>query len=213
MPRLLVLLCAFFFVVTASKSLMPAKSRGRSPRKPASSKDDAMIDTSSSSTPEALLQIRGGSVFSGTPAAAATDAAKKGIVDAIKVYSDKVPLHVVKIVLQLALTSFNVLCWLIPLQSKQFSQNTNALSIASCFSGGVFLALALTHLLPHSLEGMDAIKGGKREHTFMAMIAGYLLVLFIEKVAFDSHSLLHEASAGVVGTSAGTSIRQYFNML
>jgi len=192
---------------------MPAKSRGRSPRKPASSKDDAMIDTSSSSTPEALLQIRGGSVFSGTPAAAATDAAKKGIVDAIKVYSDKVPLHVVKIVLQLALTSFNVLCWLIPLQSKQFSQNTNALSIASCFSGGVFLALALTHLLPHSLEGMDAIKGGKREHTFMAMIAGYLLVLFIEKVAFDSHSLLHEASAGVVGTSAGTSIRQYFNML
>lgn len=106
-----------------------------------------------------------------------------------------VSLQSFKFLLQVGLTTFNILCWLIPLKQKGFSQNSKALSIASCFSGGVFLALSMTHLLPESAERVSEI-GLPSKSSFMACLFGYFLILFVEKVAFDSHSLLHDAVDG-----------------
>ncbi len=103
-----------------------------------------------------------------------------------------VSLQTFKFFLQMGLTTFNVLCWLIPLQQKGFSQNAKALSIASCFSGGVFLALSMTHLLPESVEHVAEV-GLPAKSPFLACLCGYFLILFVEKVAFDSHGMLHEA--------------------
>jgi zinc transporter 1/2/3 len=107
-------------------------------------------------------------------------------------------LPIVKILLQLALTGFNVACWLIPLRSKSFAQNKNVLSIANAFSAGIFLMLGLGHLVPHSLEALDSISAN-RNLTFYALLGGYLMMLLIEKVAFNSHALLHSLECpGVV---------------
>lgn len=106
-----------------------------------------------------------------------------------------VSLQSFKFLLQIGLTTFNVLCWLIPLKQKGFSQNSKALSMASCFSGGVFLALSMSHLLPESAERVAEI-GLPSKSSYLACLFGYFLILFVEKVAFDSHGLLHDAVDG-----------------
>jgi len=102
------------------------------------------------------------------------------------------PLHTWKVIFQALLTAMNVLCWLIPLKSKKISENKFALSIANAFSGGVFLSLAFGHLIPECIHGFAAIKSLPEETPFLLVLAGYLLIFFVEKVAFDAHEILHE---------------------
>lgn len=108
----------------------------------------------------------------------------------LSVETTGLPLNSVKLLLQLSLTILNVLCWAIPLSTKSFSQNKSFLSIANAFAGGIFLMLGLGHLVPHSIERLDAIHI-ERKYTFYAVLGGFLLMLFTEKVAFNSHALLH----------------------
>jgi zinc transporter 1/2/3 len=100
-----------------------------------------------------------------------------------------IPLNGWKIIFQALLTTLNVLCWLIPLRSKKISENKLALSLANAFSGGVFLSLAFGHLIPECVHGFE----GYNEVTpYLLVMGGYLLIFFIEKVAFDPHEILHE---------------------
>jgi hypothetical protein len=99
-----------------------------------------------------------------------------------------IPLNGWKVIFQIFLTLMNVACWLIPLKSKKISENKVALSLANSFSGGVFLSLAFGHLLPECAHGFN----GMNEATpFMLALAGYMLIFFVEKVAFDTDSILH----------------------
>lgn len=106
------------------------------------------------------------------------------------------PLHVWKVLFQLFLTSMNVFCWLVPLKSKKISQNKFALSMANAFSGGVFLSLAFGHLIPECVHGFSAVTESSHwlpaETPFVLVLCGYLLIFFVEKVAFDAHDILHE---------------------
>jgi ZIP Zinc transporter len=114
-----------------------------------------------------------------------------------------IPLNGWKVIFQAFLTAVNVFCWLVPLKSKKMSENKLALSLANAFSGGVFLTLAFGHLIPECIHGFD----GYNEVTpFMLVLAGYLLIFFVEKVAFDTHDLLHvmEHDHGEDHTKAGT---------
>jgi zinc transporter ZupT len=114
----------------------------------------------------------------------------------VKPASSAISVPVTKLLSQFLLSSINVVCWWIPLHSPNFAQNDLVLSMASCFSGGVFLALALTHLLPHAVEEMDEAKGNKF-HAYLACLFGYMLVLFIDKVAFsDKHELMQGQGGG-----------------
>jgi zinc transporter ZupT len=109
-----------------------------------------------------------------------------------------------KLISQLVLTSINIFCWYVPLARDDLAQNKPLLSLASCFSGGVFLCLALTHLLPHAVEEMEEA-GGDKAITYISSLTGYLLVLFIDKVAFsETKDFMHSnASESAVMTGGG----------
>lgn len=89
-----------------------------------------------------------------------------------------------------------MLSWAIPLRNKNLTNNSKLLGLANAFAGGIFLMLAFGHMLPHSVGVLESI-GKDRNIAFKFTLVGYLLVFFIEKIAFNSHALLHEAgSAG-----------------
>jgi zinc transporter 1/2/3 len=90
------------------------------------------------------------------------------------------------------LTGLNVACWLLPLRAKNFAENKTLLSLANAFSGGVFLSLAFGHLIPECVHGFNDLEGSHNEVLpFMTVLFGYLLIFFVEKVAFDAHGLMH----------------------
>lgn len=66
--------------------------------------------------------------------------------------SDGLSLTSLKIVLQVSLSLLNVACWALPMRNKNLSQNSNILSLANCFAGGIFMMLAFGHMIPHSIE-------------------------------------------------------------
>jgi zinc transporter 1/2/3 len=61
--------------------------------------------------------------------------------------------------------------------------------VANSFAGGIFLAIALIHLLPEGTEAMNEGCGGDCGYPFSFLIGlmGYILILMIEKVVFDAH--------------------------
>jgi hypothetical protein len=67
------------------------------------------------------------------------------------------------------------------------------LSLLNCFSGGVFLAAGLVHLLPHCQESQERLAGlvGDYPLYLVLITLGYMLVLFVERVLFDVHGSAH----------------------
>jgi len=105
----------------------------------------------------------------------------------------------------LILTGFNVLCWCIPLRYKNFTQNNDILSLANSFSGGIFLMLCYGHLLPESISlllsasdsssdsgSSSSINNKVITKALLYCLFGYMLMLFIEKVAFNTSHHNHE---------------------
>jgi len=138
-------------------------------------------------SPKELARVcRGGHVVDHSAAAS-------GAADGILGLSSKtpygIPLHLWKVIFQAILTTINVLCWLIPLQSKHISENKLGLSLANAFSGGVFMSLAFGHLIPECVHGFEEYPEAA---PYLLVLVGYLLIFFVEKVAFDAHDILHE---------------------
>ena len=112
-----------------------------------------------------------------------------------------IPLNGWKIIFQAILTTINVVCWLVPLKSKSFGENKLALSLANAFSGGVFLSLAFGHLIPECVEGFASSVGHYNEAApYMLVLSGYLLIFFVEKVAFDADGIREEMEKGATTT-------------
>lgn len=70
----------------------------------------------------------------------------------------------------------------------------SVMRIANCFSGGVFLALAFGHLLPHSIGQFSEVLVNKHYAATLASVicaAGYLLVIYLKKnkIKEINHSL------------------------
>jgi len=111
-----------------------------------------------------------------------------------------------KIIFQVVLTTLNVFCWLVPLQMKSFGENKLVLSLANAFSGGVFLSLAFGHLIPECVAGFTTSLASSSSSSttptlnpatpYMLVLSGYLLIFFVEKVAFDADGILHELEHG-----------------
>lgn len=82
-----------------------------------------------------------------------------------------------------------------------------ALGLANAFSGGVFLALAFGHMLPHAIEAFGA---GGAETACALAFGGYMLVFFVEKIAFDTDGCLAplpaKALAGAPSAGTGSSV-------
>ena len=62
--------------------------------------------------------------------------------------------------------------------------------MGNAFAAGIFLAVALMDLLPDSVEDMAESGIGFTDLTYLLVISGYVLILTLEKIIFDSHSLV-----------------------
>jgi zinc transporter 1/2/3 len=88
--------------------------------------------------------------------------------------------------------------------SSYFTTNYKLIGVANAFSGGIFLCVALLHLLPESTEifeeyfdknHQDNPENESEEHrhfpfSFLLCFCGYTFILLLEKVVFDTHSHL-----------------------
>ena len=114
-----------------------------------------------------------------------------------------------------------VVMGLIPVYSKRFSESPKILGIANAFSGGVFLSIALMHIMPEQAatwveiqEDPDSGITTKFPLPFFLMVSGYTLILVIDKVLFDTHVILEdghghkENEPGVLRRSITNAIRQ-----
>jgi zinc transporter 1/2/3 len=139
---------------------------------------------------DALAIPRGGGVFESIDVT-------KGGTSAAAVTPYDIPLNMWKIIFQAMLTTINVVCWLVPLKSKKITENKLGLSLANAFSGGVFLSLAFGHLIPECVHGFHG--AGKEINDalpYMIVLGGYLLIFFVEKVAFDADEIKKEMESG-----------------
>ena len=79
------------------------------------------------------------------------------------------------------------LAGLLPTLTPCIRKNEALLSYINCFSGGIFLALALVHMLPESVEAYNewGHENGY-EHLFplpyVMMFTGYMIVLCLDRV-------------------------------
>jgi len=72
---------------------------------------------------------------------------------------------------------------------KKCRTSTKFLGIANAFSGGLFLGIGLFHVLPESAEMLADLS--EMPVAYFCAFLSYALILFVEKVAFNSHALLH----------------------
>ena len=78
------------------------------------------------------------------------------------------------------------------------TKSSKFLGFANAFSGGLFMGIGLFHLLPEAQENFESYyltpKGRKsvfynQPLSYFIAFISYSLILFLEKVAFDSHAL------------------------
>lgn len=72
---------------------------------------------------------------------------------------------------------------------KKCRTSTKFLGITNAFSGGLFLGIGLFHVLPESAEMLESLT--EIPVAYFCAFLSYALILFVEKVAFNSHALLH----------------------
>ena len=71
-------------------------------------------------------------------------------------------------------------------------KNNKFLSLSNSFSAGIFLSMGLIHILPESAEMLK--ETSDIPLAYILCFFSYTLILFIEKIALNSHSLLHSES-------------------
>ena len=95
----------------------------------------------------------------------------------------------IKIVSIIILLAMGIGFGLMPYYIKKFRTNLKCVNISNAFSGGLFLGIALFHILPESTEALEKYK---IPWAYFCTFLSYSLILFVEKVAFNSHSILHD---------------------
>jgi zinc transporter ZupT len=87
-----------------------------------------------------------------------------------------------------------IISGMIPTWSKSCRSNPKILGIANAFAAGVFMAIALVHVLPEEIEGWATYIGGEKVFPLPEVLAfaGYTLILILDKVLFDSHALFDD---------------------
>ena len=68
-------------------------------------------------------------------------------------------------------------------------KNNKFLSLSNSFSAGIFLSMGLIHILPESAEMLKELTDIPL--AYILCFLSYALILFIEKIPFNSHALLH----------------------
>ena len=108
--------------------------------------------------------------------------------------------------------------------------STGVLGIANAFSGGVFLAIAFMHILPEVSESYADVMSDDKEPEnyhhgddeeggdpfplpFALVFVGYAFILLIDKVIFDTHSLVGQHDHGHLHDPVMDNVRSSFIQL
>ena len=97
-----------------------------------------------------------------------------------------------KIISLFVILIIGVIFGLLPYFIKSCRTNLDCLSLVNTFGGGLFLGIGLFHILPETNEKFEKYEKLKDVPLsyFLAFIS-YALILFVERVAFDGHSLIN----------------------
>ena len=101
-----------------------------------------------------------------------------------EVHQESESLFMYKVLTLIIVFAISLTFALIPLKLSYFKSNLKIIGIANAFSAGIFLSVALVHLLPESTEKFNEITGSNFPFSFFITILGYSLILFIEKILF-----------------------------
>ena len=82
---------------------------------------------------------------------------------------------------------------LIPVFSKACTQSPKVMGLANAFSGGVFLAIAMMHVLPEQASNYVALYPDAFPLPYLLMVCGYALILLIDRILFNAHWKLVKA--------------------
>jgi zinc transporter ZupT len=82
----------------------------------------------------------------------------------------------------------------IPLFLTQHRKSHWLLSLVNCFSGGVFFAVGMVHLLPDCFEAAAKLQQpfNSQQAALSLVVAGYCLIFFMERVLFNLHEHDHQ---------------------
>jgi len=67
-------------------------------------------------------------------------------------------------------------------------ESAKLLGFGNCFSGGVFLAAALVHLLPEAVEGFQRLDPSYERHAYVFCLVGIFLPFLVERVLIKNHN-------------------------
>jgi zinc transporter ZupT len=83
-----------------------------------------------------------------------------------------------------------------PTWSKSCRESPKILGIANSFASGVFIAIAIVHILPEESNNWNDLHPDAKNLfplPYFLIFCGYTLILIIDKVMFDTHALFdHE---------------------
>ena len=112
-------------------------------------------------------------------------------------------LFYIKILYLIIMVVITTFFGLLPLCFNNCRKNTRLLNYANAFSGGIFLGIGFFHLFPEanenfeiyfrSPEGKNSVIFGWPMSYLLAFLS-YSLILYLEKVAFNSHALISNTS-------------------
>ena len=89
---------------------------------------------------------------------------------------------------------------MLPLKLQAFKNSSTAIGLANSFSGGLFLSIALFHVLPDVSErffvSVQPDTGINAPLPFILIFLGYTIVLTVDRVMFDSHALFDDHGDG-----------------
>jgi len=100
-----------------------------------------------------------------------------------------------KLILATVIFAWAVFGGMMPLVLRRINLQvyTKYLGVMNSFAGGVFLATAFTHLLPHAIEEAVAFDTGRFPMEYFLIMMGYFLILLFERVLFADHHDHHDA--------------------
>jgi zinc transporter 1/2/3 len=112
----------------------------------------------------------------------------------------KSSLLVYKLLFIVAIFGIAFLCGVLPakMAALRGAGNSRLMGLANSFSGGLFLAIALVHILPeciHEYENMNHTEEEGEDHhnalPFLLTLAGYTFILFIDRVLIGGNHSNH----------------------
>lgn len=89
---------------------------------------------------------------------------------------------------------------LVPILVKRFKESPLLLGIANTFASGVFIAIALVHIMPEQsskwecrqwkIKTCDHKESSDLPLPFLLLLCGYTIILALDKIFFDAHSIM-----------------------